>query len=247
MGAFETDTVVAPCTPGSTGCSATLSAPSQTLAVTGVKVASASASITLVVAPAVLGCTNFNYEAPVATLTDSHLSGTDVLVTDTVMNLPSKKGVVICFQSLGNSPPLPSFLAKCSGTFVSMPATSLWPSRTGAWWPSWSCRRRPRFHIGGETPSMTSYSPSPAKPGKTLTIKGENLSEVTRVTIGGVAVPITKTAPTSVKVIVPVGAQGGVVVVSSSAGAVAGRSVTVSAPRTPLGSLHRKGHEHRRR
>ncbi len=182
-----------------------------------------------------------------ATLTDSHLSGTDVLVTDTVMNLPSKKGVVICFQSLGDSPPLPSFLAKCSGAFVHACYKSLAEQDGSVVAKLELPVGDPRFHIGGETPSMTSYSPSPAKPGKTLTIKGENLSEVTRVTIGGVAVPITKTAPTSVKVIVPVGAQGGVVVVSSSAGAVAGRSVTVSAPRTPLGSLHRKGHEHRRR
>ena len=246
MGAFETDTVVAPCTPGSTGCSATVSAPSQTVAVTGVKAASASASITLVVAPAVLGCTNFNYEAPVATLTDSHLSGTDVLVTDTVHNLPSKKGVVICYQSLGDNG-LPFFLAKCHGAFAGACFKSLSESAGSVVAKLELPVGDPRFHIGGETPSVTSYSPTTARPGHPLTIKGANLSEVTSVTIGGVAARITKAAPTSVKVTVPTTAKSGVVVVSSAAGAVAGHSVTVSGTRIPVHSSKLTRDEHRRR
>ena len=94
---------------------------------------------------------------------------------------------------------------------------------------------------------MTSVSPASAKPGKPLTIKGENLSEVTDVTIGGVPARITKTAPTSVKVTVPAGAQGGVVVVSSLAGVARGPSVTVAATRSLRHSPSLKQHKHRRR
>ena len=77
----------------------------------------------------------------------------------------------------------------------------------------------PRFHVGGETPMVTGISPTSAKPGKKLTIKGTNLSEVTGVTIGGVTAHIIKTAPTHVKVLVPAGASNGVVRVTSVAGA----------------------------
>ncbi len=249
MGAYQSDSVLAPCKPGSTGCSAMLSAPSQIVAVTGVKPVSASASIKLVVAPAVLSCQNFSYLAPVATLTDTGLqAGSSVLVTDTVKGLPSKKGVVICYQPVQASPPPPVFLAKCHGAHFVAPCYKSVAEVSGSVVAQLELPAGdPRFHIGGETPSVTSYSPASPKPGKTLTIKGQNLSEVTGVTIGGLTARIAKTAPTSVKVIVPTGAQGGVVVVSSSAGAARGPSVTVAGTRIPLHSSNLKRGEHRRR
>jgi len=104
----------------------------------------------------------------------------------------------------------------------------------------------PRYHVGGETPDVTSISPASPRPGKKLTIKGENLSEVTGVTIGGIPATITKAAPTHVSVIVPQGTTGGVVVVSSSAGVVSGPSVTVSGARVPPYSSKLTRGEHRR-
>ena len=250
IGAYDTDTVVAPCHPGTTGCSATVTRPVADRGGERYQARERRAPASRwSVAPAVLSCQNFSYLAPVATLTDTGLqAGSDVLVTDTVKGLPSKKGVVICYQPVGASPPPPVVLGQ-------VPRVAL----LGACYKSLSevggsvvaklelPAGDPRFHIGGETPSVTSYSPSPARPGKTLTIKGVNLSEVTGVTIGGVPARITKTAPTSVKVTVPAGAQGGVVVVSSSAGAARGPSVAVAGTRIPLHSSKLKGGKHRRR
>jgi hypothetical protein len=89
----------------------------------------------------------------------------------------------------------------------------------------------PRFHVGGETPRVTSVSPTSVKAGKKLTIKGVNLSEVTGVTIGGITARILKAAPTSVKVVAPAGAHGTVVVSSLAGQAVSATGVTVvSAP-----------------
>jgi hypothetical protein len=249
IGAFDTDTATAPCTPGTTGCSATLTAPSQTVAVAGTKPLSTSAKIIVSVAPAVLSCQSFSYLAPVTTLTDTGLTpGTSVAVTDTVHNLPSKKGIVICYQPLEATPPPPVFLAKCHGAhFVAPCYKSVAEVSDSVVAQLELPAGDPRFHIGGETPSVTSYSPATARPGHPLTIKGENLSEVTGVTIGGVSARITKTAPTSVKVTVPAGAQGGVIVVSSSAGAARGPSVTVSGTRIPVHASNLKQDEHRRR
>ncbi len=235
IGAYDgAGSVVAPCTPGTTACSATVTVASQSVAVTGAKAVRASATISLSVAPQVLSCPHFDYLAPVSTLTDTNLSGTDVLVTDTVRQLPSKKGVEVCYQPVEASPPTPVLLKKCHGSrFVAACYKSVAEVSGDVVVQLELPVGDPRFHIGGETPSVTKYSPTSPKPGKTLTIKGVNLSEVTGVTIGGVPAHITKTAPTSVKVTVPAGATGGIVVVSSLAGAARGPSVTVSGARIP--------------
>jgi hypothetical protein len=39
----------------------------------------------------------------------------------------------------------------------------------------------PRFHVGGETPLVTSFSPTSAAPGKKVTVTGAKLSQVTKV------------------------------------------------------------------
>ncbi len=221
IGAYDTDVaVVVPCTPGTTGCSATVTAPSQTVSVTGSKLVSSTASISLSVATQVLSCPGFGYSAPVATLTDTGLkSGTAVLVTDTVKGLPSQKGVVICYQPVGPNSPAPVFLKKCHGkkavacykSFTEVGGNVVAKLQVPA--------GDPRFHVGAEVPVVTGVSPTAAAPGKKLTIKGVNLSEITHVTIGGVSARITKTAPTKVTVTVPTGAKSGVVRVTSLAGA----------------------------
>ncbi len=48
----------------------------------------------------------------------------------------------------------------------------------------------PRFRVGGEAPLVTSFSPTSAAPGKKVTGTGANLSQVTKVTIGGISARI---------------------------------------------------------
>jgi hypothetical protein len=220
--------VTVPCGTGTTSCSATVSAPSQTVATTGSKPSSTTATITLSVDTEVLSCANFSYLAPVATLNDSGLeNGTNVSVTDTVAGLPSKKGVLVCYQPSGPSPPAPVFLKKCHGHKPAVPCYKSITEVGGSvvvnlLLPAGD----PRFHIGGAAPIVTSVKPTTPKAGKKVTIKGENLSEVTRVTIGGVTARILKASPSSIHVIAPAGAHGGVLV--SSLAGVAQSAVVVA-------------------
>jgi len=220
IGAFDTDlVVVTPCPPGTTSCTASLTALSQSVSVSGTKQSNAAASITLEVTPELLSCPNVSYPAFIATLTDTGLTaGSSVQVTDTVKGLPSKKGVVICYQPVGPSPPTPIFLKKCHRRFVAACYKSVTEVAGSVVAQLELTAGDPRFHVGGATPQVTAVSPASARPGKKLTIKGTNLSEVTGVTIGGISARITKTAPTKVTVVVPAGAHSGVVAVTSLAG-----------------------------
>jgi hypothetical protein len=85
---------------------------------------------------------------------------------------------------------------------------------------------------------VTSVSPTSPKPGKKLTIKGFNLSEVTGVTIGGVAARILKTAPTSVKAVAPAGAHGAVSVTSLAGRASSATVVSVTSATTRGSPAH---------
>jgi hypothetical protein len=86
---------------------------------------------------------------------------------------------------------------------------------------------------------VTSVSPTSVKAGKKLTVKGENLSEVTLVTIGGVPATILKAAPTSVKVVAPNGAHGAVLVSSLAGRASSATVVSVTSATTRGGPAHR--------
>jgi hypothetical protein len=208
-----------------------------------------AAAVVITVAPEALNCgMGFNSVGSVATLTDGNTkTGSDLTVIDTVANLPSKKGVAVCYQKVTVPPTPPGFLAKCHGAHFVAPCYKSLTETGGSVVATLEVPAGdPRFHVGSDTPSVISVSPTSPKSGKPLTIKGENLSEVTGVTIGGVPAHITKAAPTSVKVTVPAAAKGGVVVVSSLAGVARGPSVTVAATRSPRHSSKLKG-EHRRR
>ncbi len=242
-------TVIANTCEANASCMSTVNSTSQAVEVTATA-GTTTAAVVITVAPEALNCgSRFNSVAPVSTLTDSHLpTGSDLTVIDTVAHLPSIKGVAICYQPITVPPTPPAFLAKCHGKHFVAPCYESLTEMGGSVVATLEVPAGdPRFHIGSDTPSVTSVSPASAKPGKPLTIKGENLSEVTDVTIGGVPARITKTAPTSVKVTVPAGAQGGVVVVSSLAGVARGPSVTVAATRSLRHSPSLKQHKHRRR
>jgi hypothetical protein len=225
IGAVEPEFAQATCSAGTT-CTAMVSTPSQSVSVSGTKLSDATATLTLSVAPQVLSCPNFAYSAPVATLTDTGLeTGSGVEVIDTVPGLPSKQGIVICYQPVGPSPPAPQFLGKCHGHGPgpcyksikernrSVVATLVVPAGD------------PRFHVGGEVPVIDGLSPAAAAPGKEVTIEGLNLSEVTAVTVDGVSAHITKAKTTKVTIKVPIGAQSGVVHVTSAAGGATSQTV----------------------
>jgi hypothetical protein len=233
----------ASCTTGGTACSAAVTAPSQTVDVTGAKPSSTKATITVSVTTLVLACNKFAYSAPVTTVQDTGL--TSVTVTDTIAGLPSAKGVVICFQPLGAPPHAPSFLGKCHGKKAAGPCYKSLTEVPGNTEATGSIVAKlvlpgedPRFHIGGEAAEVTSVSPTSVKAGKKLTIKGLNLSEVTLVTIGGVAAKILKTAPTSVKVVAPAGAHGAVSVSSLAGQASSATVVTVTSATEHGGPAH---------
>jgi len=207
------------CTLGTTSCTASFTAPTQTLTVTGTKPSSSTASIVVSVATQILSCLHFGYSAPVTTLTDVGLqTGTSVTVIDKVSGLPSKKGVVICYQPIGSSPTPAELLVKCHGSGPAPCYKSVKEVDDSVLVKLVLPAGDPRFHIGGETPGVTGFSPTSAVAGKKLTIKGTNLSEVTKVTIGGLSAPIKKAALSKVTVTVPAGSHGGVVSVISSAG-----------------------------
>ncbi len=235
---YSNGTQQASCGSGTTTCSAAATAPSQMVAVTGTKLSNATASILVSVATEVPGCPNFGYPAPVTTVEDTGLQS--VTVTDTVGNLPSNKGVLICYQPVEPSPPLPRFLTKCHGKSSTAACFKSVTEEAGSVvvklvLPAGD----PRFHIGGVAPAVTSVSPTAPKAGKKLTIKGANLSEVTAVTVGGVNATILKRAPTSVKVDAPAGAHG-VVVVTSVAGRAQSTAVVAVAGVTTHGGLARR-------
>jgi hypothetical protein len=218
IGAVEPEFSTTSCSTGTT-CTTNVVTPTQTVAAVGTK-GTGVATVTVSVAPGTLTCgAAFSYEAPVTTLTDTGLKpGTSVLVTATVNDLPSKKGVLVCYEPVEASPPAATLLGKCHGA-ASVPCEKSVKEVGGSVVAKLLVPEGdPRFHIGGEAPEVTSFSPTTVAPGKKLSIVGLNLSEVTKVTIGGVSVPITKTAPTKVTVVVPTTSHGGVVVVTSLVG-----------------------------
>ncbi len=237
IGAVEPEFSAVTCSNGPT-CSTTVVTPSQTVTATGTK-STGTATVSLTVAPQALDCgSSFNYVAPVTTLTDTGLTATNgVEVTAEVRDLPSKKGVLVCYQKVEPSPAAPVLLAKCHGRGPGPCVKSIKEEDDNVVATLVVPVNDPRFHVGGGIPEVTGLSPTTAVPGKKLTIKGDNLSEVTSVTIGGVSARIIKTAPTKVKVQVPTNARSGVVVVGSIAGvATSAVSLLVSGTRIPMRS-----------
>jgi len=213
-----------------TACSGTVAAPGQTVTVSGTKATGTSATVTLSVAPAALSCPSFSYLAPVATLADAGFStGTVLKVTDTVADLPSKKGVEVCYQPVAAVPPPPTVLGKCHGAKAAPCLKSVAEAGGKAVVTLQVPPGDPRFHVGGLTPVVTSLKPTAVVKGKKLSIKGANLSEVTTVTVGQARATVVSRHPTKLVVLVPPGATSGTVVVTSTAGSArAPGTVTVT-------------------
>jgi len=230
-GAYDTDVVTTTsCPVGTVDCSASVVDTSQSIIVTGAKPATTTATITVSVSTLVLSCPNFSYAAPVATLVDSGLTtGSTVDVSDKVSGLPNRKGVLICYQPGGTSPPTPFFLKKCHVKKLKAPCYRSVVESGGSVVVSLVLPAGdPRYHVGGALPAISSVSPVSVAAGKDFTVHGANLSEVTAVTIGGVKARIVKTTPTKVVAVAPAHAHGPVVVSSlaGSARSLAGVTVT---------------------
>jgi YVTN family beta-propeller protein len=210
--------VVKSCSTGTT-CSATVTAPSQTVMVTGTR-STGTATISLSVSPQTLSCPGFSYRAPVLTLTDTGLaSGSKVSVTDTVKSLPSVTGIHICYQPVGPTPPNPIFLSKCPAGHPPSPCFKSLTEVKGSVKAVLSVPAGdPRVHVGVAPPSITSFTPTSGAPGKAVVITGRNLSEVTTVSFGGTSAKILSRSVTTLKVAVPTGAKSGAIEVSSLAG-----------------------------
>jgi DNA-binding beta-propeller fold protein YncE len=74
--------------------------------------------------------------------------------------------------------------------------------------------------IQGAPPTITYFSPASGQVGSVVTIKGTNLSDVTKVTFNGVKGTVTKDKATQIKVEVPSGAKTGKILVVTPSGNV---------------------------
>jgi len=83
----------------------------------------------------------------------------------------------------------------------------------------------------GPSPVITSFTPSSAQAGDTVTITGAGFTFATGVTVNGVDVAsFTVVSDTSITFIVPVDATTGVVTVTNPGGSTVGSSLTITVP-----------------
>ncbi len=173
---------LAPC---STGCTPTVTSPDGGATVAVTQAASTQGSLTLSVAPAILGCSKgFTERSEVSTLTESsqYSSSSDIVVQVTETGLASTSGVRVCYQSVEATPPPPIFLKKCSSHRQAPCYVSIVPSGTDTVQATLDVPPGdPRFWLGSGTLGLSTFSPTKAIVGAPVVIKGANLSEVTGV------------------------------------------------------------------
>lgn len=155
----------------------------------------------------------------------SDLSTTDfaahatVTVTETIGDLPSTKGVKVCFAPLSAS--TGTFLSKCHTHVVAPCISSLKEQygHAGVVTTFVVPANDPRFWTGDASFSLTSFSPTHGAPGSTVTIKGKDLSGSLGVAIGGATAAVSSTSTKSkLKVTVPQGAHSGFISVTAASG-----------------------------
>ncbi len=202
-------------------CSETVSTPlDQTQVTVSASSDDESSQVSLVVNTDTLDCGGrYDYATPVSTVSSTNFApGATVSVTDTVGNEPSTKGVKVCY-SASSVATSGSFLARCPTHHAVAPcivslhenlgsvvATLLVPATD------------PRFWTGTGNLDLTSFSPTQGAPGKKLTIKGADLTQVTAVVIGGAQANILKLSKSKVTVKVPQGAVSGTITVTADSG-----------------------------
>ncbi len=180
-------TACAPNTPcsASGATAANGSIPATTVSATGTS--TTTASMTVDVAIGTLSCgTSYDYPTAVSTLTETTFtSSAPIHVREQLAGEPSTRSVKICYQPDIPSPPPPVLLAQCPSPAVAPCVKSL--SESGG-----SVDARflvpagdPRFWMGPGGLVAGSFSPTSAAPGRTVTLKGSFLKQVTAVSFGG--------------------------------------------------------------
>jgi hypothetical protein len=213
----DTFTVVS-CTAGVT-CTASISTPLQSVSVSGVS--TTTSSITLSDTVTTLDCgPRYDYPVTVSTLEESDFDSTSPLAVTVVQHdEATARGVKICYQPATATAPAPVLLAKCAAQHPTPPCFSSVTETAGAATAVFSVPPGdPRFWVGVATMTLKKFTPKSGAPGKSVTIKGTNLGQVTGVTFGGTAASITSLAPTKLVVTVPGGALTGAVRVTGASG-----------------------------
>ena len=209
-------------------CTAVAGSPNEDVVATGTS--STTGTMTVSQAQAVLDCgPAYDHVAPINTLSETNFtSSSPITVVDVVGQLPSAKGVKVCFQPLGATPPAPRFLTKCKTVAVAPCYRSIHEVDGSAVATLLVPANDPRFWTDGGTPTLTTFTPSAGVVGAEVTVKGKHMSEVQTVLFGSTSATITKRTTKAVTVHVPDGATSGPITVVSSAGqAVSSQSFTV--------------------
>lgn len=90
---------------------------------------------------------------------------------------------------------------------------------------------RTTFTVLPAAPTITSFSPTTAAPGATVTITGTNLTGASSVTIGGVpAASFTVVSPTTITFVVPTRAGNGAITVTTPGGQATSRNTLIVNP-----------------
>ncbi len=208
------------CTPN---CSLALSTP---LAATTVLASGTSseegAALYLSVNAGTLPCAGaHDYTAAVSDLsTNAFAPDATVTVTETIGDIPSTKGVKVCYAPLSAS--TGTFLSKCHTHVVAPCRKSLKElyGHAGAVATFVVNANDPRFWTGISSLKVTGFTPTHGAPGSMVTIKGTNLAGAVGVSIGGASAHIAKATTKELKVTVPSSAQTGVFTVTAASGSV---------------------------
>jgi hypothetical protein len=213
--------------PSNTGCdpscTATVSTPlNQTQTVVAGSSSSPSSNVNLVVNTDTLTCSGtYDYATPVTTLSSTGFgTGATVTATVTVGQEPSKKGVKVCYGASSEATS-GTFLRNCSHHAPHAPCiTSLVDTDDTVTATLLVPATDPRFWTGTGALDLTSFAPTQGGPGKKVTIKGKDLTQVTAVVIGGAEARILSRSASKVVVTVPQGAVTGSISVTADSGVV---------------------------
>jgi hypothetical protein len=219
---------VVPCNPS---CTDAVGTPldSTGVSVTGSSGTTSPASMSLVVNTGTLACPGgYNYASAVSTFSATGFASTAMVqVTEKVGDVPSAKGVKVCFEKSGA--PKAAFLHPChTGTNTVACVVSVTSQYGGGVVATFMVPANdPRFWTGGAQVSLKTFSPTKGAPGATVTIKGKNLSQVVAVVMGGAQAAIKSATSSKLVVTVPSSAVTGIITVTAASG-----SVTSSTPFT---------------
>jgi type IV pilus biogenesis protein CpaD/CtpE len=84
--------------------------------------------------------------------------------------------------------------------------------------PGGSATSSTAFTVVQPAPTITGFSPLSGNPNSSITLQGTNLTGATRVTVGGVAASFTVVGSGAITIVVPSGAQTGVITVTTPGG-----------------------------